>query len=102
MKQAIRMMDLEVSRYSFRTQAPFVDGKVVTRLHAHNVIVFDQQIHTALHRAIRTVSGHDAIDHAISTPTIMRRVMQMRTIRLDDLFQMFDSTHDLLVLPVNP
>jgi hypothetical protein len=38
---------------------------------------------------------HHAIDHAIRTPSAVRRVMQMRAIRCDDLFQIFDSAHEV-------
>ena len=94
MKQSIRMMDLEVSSHSLRAQPSFIDGKVVTRLDAYDVIVFDEEVHAALHRAIRTVSRHHAIDHAVGAPATVRSVVQVRTIFLNDLIEMFDSTHE--------
>jgi hypothetical protein len=43
---------------------------------------------------------HHTIDYSIRAPAIMWRVVKVRAIRLDDFFQMFDSTH--FDLPVNP
>src|SRR5215218_446137 len=95
------MMDLQVSRYSFWAESSFVNREVIAGLKTHHVIVFDKQVHSALNCAIRAVSGHHAIDHSIRAPAIMRCVVKMRTIRLNDLIQMFDSTHDVLGLYVN-
>src|SRR6185503_2832552 len=92
------MVDLQVSGHTFRTKPSFINGKVVTRLKTHDVIVFDEQVHSALHSAIGAVSGYDPIDHAICAPAIMRGVVEMRTKRVDDLFQVFDSTHFVWVL----
>src|SRR5688500_8506117 len=96
------MMDLQVGRYSFRTKPSFINGKVVTRLNTHDVIVFDEEVHSALDSAIWAVSGHHTINHAIRAPATMRRVVEMRTVHVDDLIQMFDSTHLVLHLSVNP
>jgi hypothetical protein len=65
------------------------------------MIVFDQQVHSALHCAIRAVSGHDAIDHSIGTPAIVRCVVKVRSKLLDDLIQMFDSAHESIREPRN-
>jgi len=61
------------------------------------VIVFDEQVHSALNRAIRAVCGHDTIDHAIRAPAIVWRIVKMRSKLLDDLIQVFD-----LIYPVAP
>src|SRR5687768_15002991 len=95
MKQTIGMMDLEVSRYSFRTKPAFVHRKVIAWLDADYVIVFHEQVHSTLDRAIRAVCGDDAIDHPISAPTVVGCVVKMRAIRLDDLVQMFNFTHEV-------
>lgn len=88
------MMDLQVSCDSFRTKPSFINRKVVTRLDTYDVIVFNEQVHAALHCAIWTVGRHDAIDHTIRAPATMRGVVQMRPIFLNDLLEMFDSTHE--------
>lgn len=99
MKQAIRMMDLKVSSHAFRAKPAFIYGKLIARLYADYMIVFDQQVHSALHCAIRAVSGHDAIDHSIGTPAIVRCVVKVRSKLLDDLIQMFDSAHESIREP---
>src|SRR6185369_9624502 len=99
MKQTIGMMHLQVSGYTFRTKPSFVNGKVIARLDANHVIVFNEQVHSALDGAIGTVSGHDAIDHAIGAPAAVRRVVKVRAKLLDDLIQMFDFTHESIREP---
>src|SRR6185369_11065161 len=93
MKQPIGMMNLQIGSHTFWTEPAFVNWKVITRLNTNNVISFDKQVHSALHCAIRAVSWHHTIDHAIRAPAAMRRVVKMRTKVLDDLIQMFDFTH---------
>jgi len=92
------VVDLEVCGYAFRTKATFVDWKVVARFDADHVISFDEEIHAALNSAIRAMCRHNAIDHTICAPPIVWCVVKMRPIRLNDLIQMFDSTHNLFNL----
>src|ERR1041385_4094263 len=99
MKQPIGMMNLEISCYTFRTQPSFINRKVVARLNSDHVIVFNEQVHSALNCAIRAMSGHDAIDHAIRAPAVVRSIVQVRTKLVDDLIQMFDSTHESILEP---
>ncbi len=94
-KQAIGMMNLQVSRDAFRTETAFINRKVVARLKANHVILLDEQIHAALHRAVRTVRRHDLVDHSVRAPAAIRRIMKMRTEGFDDLFEMFDFAHEL-------
>ena len=86
MKQTIRMMYLQVSRHAFRTKPAFVNRKVIARLDTDDVIVLDEQVHPALHGAVRAMRRHHAIDHAIRTPAAVWRVVQVRAItpRLSD------------------
>src|SRR5829696_5833225 len=93
------MMHLQVSCYSFRTKPAFINWKVIARLNTDHVIVFDEQVHSTLNRAIWAVSGYYAIDHSIRAPAVMRGVVEMRAVCLDDLIKMFDFTHDLYVNP---
>ena len=81
------MMNLQVSGYAFGTQPAFIDRKIVAWLETDDMIVFDQKIHAALHRAVRAMCRHDFVYHAVRTPTAVRRVMQMWTEGLDDLFE---------------
>lgn len=95
MKQTIRMMDLKVSGHSFWAEPSFIDWKVVARFHSHHVLVLDEEVHSTLNSAIRAVSGHHAIDHTIRAPAIVRGVVEMGPILVDNLIQKFDFTHDV-------
>jgi hypothetical protein len=93
MEQAIGMMNLQVGGDSFRAQPAFIDRKVIPWFESNNVILLDQQVHTALHCAIRAMCRHDPVDNSVRAPTIVRGIVEMRTIRLNYLIQIFDSTH---------
>ena len=80
------MMSLQISRHAFRTQPALVDRKIIARLEADELAFFDQQIHSALHAAIRAVRRHNLINHAVSLPAAVGRVVQVRTESLDDVF----------------
>ena len=71
---------------AFRTKTTFVDRKIVTRLEADDVIILNQQIHAALHGAVRAMRRHNLINDAVSLPTLVRRVVQVRSELLDHLF----------------
>src|SRR5215510_1230291 len=90
------MMNLQVSGYAFWTKSPFINRKVVSRFKSDHVVVSDEQIHPALHGAIRTVRRHDLVDDPIGLPAFVRRVMQMRTVLADDLVEILDSAHKSL------
>jgi len=95
-------MDLQVSCYTFGAKPSFINRKVIARLNTHDVIVFNKEVHSALNRAIRAVRRHHAIDHSIRAPATVRRVVKMRSIRLNDLIEMFDFTHVLFLNPETP
>src|SRR5262245_7705903 len=101
MQQTIRMVNLQISCDAFGAKPALVHRKVITRLETDDVIVLHQQIHTALNRAVRTVRRHDSVDHAICTPTIMRRVVEMRPKLFYDLFEIADLAHALLMTVFN-
>ena len=86
-------MNLQVSGYALGTQAAFIDRKIVTRFEANDMVVFDQKIHAALNGAVRAVCWHYFVDHSICTPTAVRRVVQMRTVHFDYLFEILDFAH---------
>ena len=88
-------MYLQVRRDAFRTQPALVDRKVIARFDANDVILLDQQIHPALHSTIWAVRRHNPINHPIGVPAPVGRVVKVGSIRLDDLIQIFDSTHSL-------
>jgi hypothetical protein len=50
------------------------------------MVPLDEQIDAALHRAVRTVRRHNAINHAVGAPAAVRRVVQVRPELLDDFF----------------
>src|SRR5215217_2206034 len=87
------MMNLQVSRHSLGTQTAFVHREIVARLKPNNMIVFDQQIHAALHGAVRAMGWHNSVYHTIRTPPAVRRVMQVWTVSLDYLFEILYFTH---------
>src|SRR5690349_4139041 len=89
------MMHLQVCGHAFRTKPALVDRKIVTRLKTDNLVLRDEQVHTALHRAIRTMRWDNAVNHTISAPAIVRRIVQMWTIGLYDLIQVLNSAHQL-------
>src|SRR6266536_1116399 len=93
MQQTIRMMNLQVGRYTFRTQTAFIHRKIVARLETYDVVVFDQEIHAALHRAVRTVCRHHFVYYAIRAPAAVWRIMQVRSEGFDDPFEIFDFAH---------
>src|SRR5438128_7346430 len=99
MQQPIRMMNLQISSDAFGTEAAFVNWKIVSWLDADHMIVFDQEIHPALHGAVRTMGRHNTIDHSIRAPAVIRCIMQMWTVSFDDLIQMFDFTHSEVLDP---
>ena len=92
-QQPIWMMNLQVGRYALGTEAAFINREIVTRLETYDVIVLDQKIHAALHRAIRTVRWYNSIYHAIRAPASVRRIMQMRTKGFDDLSEILYLAH---------
>ena len=57
------MMNLQVSRDAFRAEAAFVNGEIVARLKADDVIIFDQQVHSTLHAAVRAVRRDYPVNH---------------------------------------
>src|SRR5437763_15076745 len=91
------MMNLQVGRYTLWTQTAFIHRKIVARLESDDVIVVDQEIHAALHGAVRAMRGHDLFNHAIGAPGAIRCVVQMRAEGVDDLFAIFDLAHSLLL-----
>jgi hypothetical protein len=99
MKQTIRVMDLQISGYTFRTEPAFINWEIVAGLEAHDVLFFDEQIHSALHCAIWAMSRHDPIDNAIRAPAVVRGVVKVRAKLLDDPIQMFDSAHESIREP---
>ena len=96
MKQAVRVMNLQVSGYAFGAQTAFIDGKIVSWLEADDMIVFHQKIHAALHRAVRAVCRHDFVYHAVRTPAVVRRIVKMWTEDFNYLFEMLDLAHKLI------
>src|SRR4051812_23901144 len=68
MQQTVWMMYLQVGRHALRAEAAFVDGKIIARLEADDVVVLDQKIHAALHRAVGAMCGHDAVYDAVCAP----------------------------------
>jgi hypothetical protein len=105
MKQAVGVMNLQVSGYAFGAQTAFIDGKIVPWLEADDMIVFDKKIHAALHPAVWAVCRHNFVYHTVRTPTAVRRVVQMWTVGFDYLFEMLDFAHASifrLVAALNP
>src|SRR5688500_1962364 len=89
------MVDLQVSGYAFWAQAAFVDRKIVAWLETDDVIVLYQQVHAALHSAIRAVGRHHFVDQSICAPASVRRIVQMRTVGFDYLFQILYLAHEI-------
>jgi len=87
------MVYLEVGRHALGAKPAFINGEIVTWLDADNMVLLNQQVHAALYSAVGTVGRHHAIDYSICTPTVVGRVMKVRTKCLNDLIQIFDSTH---------
>ena len=77
MKQAVRVMNLQVSGYAFGAQTAFIDGKIVPGLEADDMSVFHKKSRAALHRAVRAVCRHDFVYYTVRTPTAVLRVVQM-------------------------
>ena len=73
------MVHLQVRRHSLRTEAALVHGKVVARFEPDNMVLLDQKIYAALHSTIRAVSRHDAVNHTVGTPAVVRSIVQVRT-----------------------
>ena len=81
-KQSIGVMDLQICSYALWTKSAFVNWKVITRFHTDYMVLLDEQIHSTLHRAVRTMRRDNPIDYAIRTPATVRRIMKMRTKRI--------------------
>ena len=86
MKKAVGVMNLQVGRDALRAQTPLVDGEVVTRLEADDVVSLDEQIHPALHGAVGAVGGDDLVYHTVGAPAPVRLVVQVRPELLDYSF----------------
>src|SRR5207253_3831467 len=67
-KKTIRMVNLKISRHAFWTEAAFVDGEIIARLEAYDVVVLYKQVHAALHCAVWTVRRHNLVNDAVSAP----------------------------------
>jgi hypothetical protein len=85
MKKAVGVVNLQVGRDALRAEAAFVDGEVVARLEAYDVFALDEQVHAALHGAVRAVRRHDLVNHAVGAPAPVRLVVQVRPELLDYL-----------------
>src|SRR5436309_15929151 len=94
MKQTIRMMHLKISGDAFRTESPFINGKIVTRLNTDNMVPLHKKIHAALYSAVRTMRRHNFVYHSICSPSTIRCIVQMRSVFVDDLIEMFDFAHE--------
>ena len=93
MQQSIGMVDLQVSRDALRAEPAFINRKIVTWLKTNNMILFDQQVHTALDSAIGTMCRDYTINYAVCTPTTVWRVMEMRPVCFNDLIQILYFAH---------
>ena len=62
------------------------------------MIILDQEIHTALHGAIRAVGRNHLVYDSIRTPAVVRRVMKVRPEGVNNLFEVFDFTHILRIV----
>jgi len=67
----------------------------IARLEADDVVPLDEQVHAALHGAVRAVRRHDPVNHAIRAPALVRLVVQVRPELLDYLLQVADLSHIL-------
>jgi len=83
------VMGLKVGRNAFRAEPAFVYGKIVSRLDAHDVVLFDKQIHSALHPAIWAMCRHDLVDLSLSAPTAVRSIVKMRSEAVDSAGEIF-------------
>src|SRR5205085_8565036 len=88
-------MNLQVGRDALRAQTPLVDGEVVARLEADDVVPLDEQVHAALHRAVGAVCRDDLVYHAVCAPAPVRLVVQVRPELFDYLLKVSDFTHKL-------
>src|SRR5207237_6339173 len=88
-QQTIRMVDLQVSSNSLGAKTALIHWKVVTGLDANDMIVLNQKVHAALHRAVWTMRRHDFVDHSIRAQAIVRRIVKMRAKVITDLIGMF-------------
>ena len=87
--QAIGMMGLQISRNALWTEPAFVYGEIVSRLYAYDVVLFDKQIHSALHPAIWAMCRHDLVDLSLSAPTAVRSIVKMRSEAVDNAGEIF-------------
>jgi hypothetical protein len=101
MKQAVWMVRLQISGDAFWTEPSFVDRKIIARLKAYDLSFFDQQVHAALHGAVRAMRGHNPVNDAVCAPAVMRRVVQVRPELLNYLRQISDFAHAINSLSLN-
>jgi hypothetical protein len=85
MCEPVWVMRLQISSNALGTKTTLVDGKIVARFKPDKMTIRYEKIHTALHTAIRTVSGDNLVDHTVSLPPLIRRVMKVRAEFLDHL-----------------
>ena len=78
MHQAVGMMDLQVCRDALWAESALVDRKIVSRLKADDLFIFDKQVYAALNAAVWAMGWHDAVDLSIGEPAIGRRIVKMR------------------------
>src|SRR6185503_17205329 len=92
-QQPIRVMNLQVGRDSFGTETALVDREVITRLEPDDMVFFNQQVQTALDRAVRAVGRHNTVDSPVRAPAIPRLVVQVRAEFFNYLFYVANLTH---------
>jgi hypothetical protein len=91
--QPVGMMRLQIRRDALWTETPLIHRKFVPRLDTDDAIVFNEQLHPALHTAVRTMGIHDLVYNPISLPPAVRRIMQMRAKFVEYLFEIFYFAH---------
>jgi hypothetical protein len=84
---------LQIGGDALGAQSALIDRKVITRFEPDHVVVFDEQVHTALHATVRAMRRHDLVDLAVRLPTLVRCVVQVRPEFVDDLLKVFDLAH---------
>jgi len=87
------MMNLQIGSDSLGTQPPFIYWKIVAWLETNHVIILNQEVHAALHSAVRTMRRHDLVYDAIGSPAIVRRIVQMWAKGFNNLFEIGDLAH---------
>jgi hypothetical protein len=84
MEPAVGVIVLEVALDALRAELPLVEGELLPRLDADDLLVLHRERHAALLSAEAAVRVHGPVGGAAGSEPARRLVVQVRTERIDE------------------